>query len=100
MITQKNIIYGTFTAITAAGQDATCWLDEDGDGFGGTVNVRIFHSTAGVPVFTTEITKAKRIYKSNGNDDVMFLEADSALDVFYAACVDVGATVILSVDAI
>ena len=99
MITQKSIAYGAWTVLTTAGQDASCWLDEDNDGSGGTVDVRIVHSNSGAPALT-EATKGKRAYKASGNFDTMMLWADDASDVFYATCMNEGATALLSVDAV
>jgi len=100
MITQKDIVYGTFSALTTKGQDATAWLSEDRSGAAGTVNARIVHSDSGVPDFDDNIALGKRIHMAHHNDDVLVLEADNVNDVFYAACVDVGAKVTISVDAL
>jgi len=99
MITQKEIAYGSWTTLTTAGQDATCWLDEDNDGAAGNVDVRIVHSDSGSPALS-EATKGKRVYKPAGNLDVMLLESDNSNDVYYATCIDEGATGLLSVDAV
>jgi len=99
MITQKTIAYDSWTVLTTAGQDATAWLDEDNDGAAGTVDIRIVHSDSGEPALT-EATKGKRIYRPAGNLDVMLLEADNENDIYYATCINAGATGTLSVDAV
>ena len=96
MITQYDITATAWTAITSAGESGSAWLDEENDGAGGQVDVRIYHASS-LPV-DTKITEAKRIYKSSGNDDVMILGSDNALDIFYARCVNVGDTAIITVD--
>jgi len=99
MITQKEIIYGAWTVLTTKGQNASCWMDESSIGESGTVNVRIIHSDSGEPALT-EAIKGKTIHKSRGNNDMMFFEADNSNDIYYATCIDEGATVTLSVDAV
>lgn len=97
MITQYPITATAWTAISAAGESGTAWLDEENDGAAGQVDVRIYHTNGGVPA-DAKITEAKRIYKPSGNDDVMILGADNATDIFYARCVNDGDTAIVSAD--
>ena len=97
MITQYNITAAAWTPISIAGESGSAWLDEEGDGASGHVDVRVYHTNGGTPS-AAKITEAKRIYKSSGNDDVMILGADNALDIFYARCVNVGDTAIITVD--
>lgn len=99
MITQKTITYGAWTVLTTAGQDCSCWLDEDNDGAGGSVDVRIVHSDSGEPALS-EATKGKRVWKPSGNTDILEFSADNVNDILYATCIDSGATAILSVDAV
>lgn len=98
MITQKNITGSAWVALTTAGQNATCWLDEDNDGAGGQVDVRIFHSDSGSPGETLT-TEGKRLFKSNDNN-AMILSADNSSDIFYAKCRNSGDTAIISVDSV
>lgn len=99
MITQKDIVYGAWTVLTIAGQDCSIWLDENGDGEGGSVDVRIFHSDSGEPALS-KATEGKRVWKSRGNTDMLVFSADNASDILYATCIDQGATATLSVDAL
>ena len=97
MIIQYSISSSAWTPISTAGQSGSCWLDEQNDGAAGKVDVRIWHGS--VPT-DTEITKGKRVYNPNGNDDVMILGADDTEDIYYATCANVGDAAILSVDVI
>lgn len=98
MILQKDVVASAWVQLTTAGQYATAWLDEDNDGAGGTVDVRIYHSDSGAPN-VSKATEGKRIFKSN-NNNVMILEPDNENDIYYAICKDTGATATLSIDAI
>ena len=97
-ITQYSLTATAFTAISAAGESGTCWLDEDNDGAGGTVDVRIVHA-ASLPA-QAEATEGKRVYKPRGNFDVVVITADDVSDIYYAICKDSGSTAIMSVDVI
>jgi len=97
-IIQYSLTDTAWTAITSAGESGSAWLDEENDGIGGQVDVRVYHAAA-LPA-AAKITEAKRIYKPNGNDDVMILGADDASDIFYARCVNSGDTAIITVDVI
>lgn len=97
MITQYAINSSAWTAITAAGSSGSCWLDEQGDGAAGDVDVRIWHGS--VPG-DAEITKGKRVFRPTGNVDVMLISADSAADIYYARCATSGSAAILSVDVV
>lgn len=99
MITQKTIAYGAWTVLTAAGQDCSCWLDEDNDGASGSVDVRIVHSDSGEPALS-EATKGKRVYKPAGNNDIAEFSADNSNDILYATCINEEATATMSVDAV
>lgn len=96
MITQYPVTSAAWVAITVAGKSGTAWLDEENDGAAGHVDVRIYHA-ASLPA-DAKITEAKRIYKPNGNTDVMIIGSDDALDIFYARCVNFGDTAIVSAD--
>jgi len=95
MITQYSISSTGWTAITTAGDSGSCWLDEQNDGAAGDVDVRIWHGS--VPG-DAEITKGKRVYRSNANNDIMTITADDASDVYYAICATAGSTATISVD--
>lgn len=95
-ITQKTITTAEWTPLTTSGQNATAWLDEDGDGEAGAVDIRVFHTT-GTPG-AGDVTKGKKLFKSNSNTDMLVLVADSATDVFYAIA-KAGAAIV-SVDAL
>ena len=95
MITQYSISDSAWTAITAAGESGTCWMDEDGDG-GGEPDVRIIHTT-GTPD-SSQTTFGKRLYIPKNNTDIMLISADNSSDIFYARCVKTGATAKVSVD--
>lgn len=97
MITQKTIAYGAWTVLTSAGQDCSCWLDEDNDGASGSVDVRIVHSDSGEPALS-EATKGKRVYKPAGNNDTMDLPPDNANDIYYATCLHEDSAAELSID--
>lgn len=99
MITQYSITASAWTAITAAGESGTCWLDEEDDGAAGTVDVRISHSDSGVPS-SGDVTKAKKVYKPMGNNDLMKISADNGSDIYYARCVSTGDTATITVDVV
>jgi len=84
MIVQYTLSDSAWTPISTAGQSGSAWLDEDDDGASGTMNVRVTHATSLPNV--SEFTKAKRVYRPMGNTDVLSLDADTALDIFYAMC--------------
>ena len=99
MITQHTITASAWTAISTAGQSGSCWLDEDNDGAGGAVDVRIYHSAAGIPA-AVKVTEGKRLHKPAGNDDIMLITADSESDIYYAKCANADDTAILSADMV
>jgi hypothetical protein len=96
-ITQYTITGSSWTAITAAGKNCTIWMDEDGDGEAGAVDVRIMHSVSGAPA-AGDVSKGKRLHKSNSNTDILSCVADNALDIVYARCLS-GSQAIISVDS-
>lgn len=96
MTTQYPITANEWTAITVAGENASCWLDEDSDGAGGKVDVRLAHSTEGIP--NDQPSVCKRLYKPCGNDDTTTINADNARDIWYARCLNSGDTARVSVD--
>jgi hypothetical protein len=98
MITQYAIGATEWTPISNAGQYGSCWLDEDGDGSAGTVDVRIVHSDSGVPVVGA--TLGKRVWKPSGNSDLLIITADSSSDIFYARAMRLGDAATLSVDVV
>lgn len=99
MITQYNITAAAWSAITSAGQSGTIWLDEDNDGAAGDLDIRIYESDSGEPE-TSKATEGKRLYKSNGNKDVLEFTADNENSIFYAICKNPGTTATISVDAL
>ena len=99
MITQYPLDSTAWVAISAAGQGGSCWLDEDNDGAGGRVEVRLYHSDAGVPALA-KATEGKQVYKPMGNKDTLPFTADNASDVYYAICVNPGDTAIISSDVV
>jgi hypothetical protein len=96
MITAYTINATTWTAITTAGQSGTCWLNEDNDGAGGAADCRISHSDSGAPSLDT----SKRVYKPQGNTDVLPFSVDNVSDIYYARCKNAGDSVVLFVDAV
>lgn len=96
-IVQKTITNSAWTVLTTAGQSGTCWLDEQGDGEAGKVDVRIWHgSVPGDP----QITLGKRVYRPIGNIDILKIAADDGSDIYYATCANSGDTALLSVDVV
>ena len=86
-----------WTAITAAGEEGSCWLKESGIGVEGAVDARLYHSTTGTPA-ADKVTEGKRIYRPRGNNDICNFTVDSANDIYYARCVNTGDQAILIVD--
>jgi Zn-dependent metalloprotease len=97
MITPYTITSTAWTAISAAGESGSCWLDEENDGSKGHADVRITHSASGVPN-EAALEAAKKVYRSSGNDDVCLIGADSASDIWYARCKTTGDEVIINAD--
>ena len=95
---QIDINSTVWTAITTAGQNGSCWLDEDNDDAAGTVDCRIVHSDSGIPAEGATI--GKRVYIPSGNDDVLVLSANNGSDIFYARCMNEGDTAKISIDAV
>ena len=95
MITQYTITGNAWTQITTAGQSGTCWLDEDGDGAKGTTEVRVWHGETAPDA--SKFTEGRRVYKPQGNSDVVIMDADSGVDIYYARCA-AGAEATLTVD--
>ena len=96
MATAKKDLTNTWQAISAAGESGTCWL-KTGVLNGGN-GVVVDHSDSGVGSLNEN--KAREVFKPIGNHDSLILSADSAGDIFYAKCVDDGATAELAVDVI
>ncbi|MCK5643712.1 MAG: hypothetical protein KAJ19_23125 [Gammaproteobacteria bacterium] len=86
MITDKNITGLAVLAITVAGESGSCWMNENNTGAAGQADVRIYHTDAGAPSIATVRASGKKLYKSNGNDDVMIISADNVADIHYAVC--------------
>lgn len=99
MITKYTITNTAWTAISSAGEQGSCWLSEDGEDFSGTVDIRVINSATGTPT-DADLTLAKRVYKPNGNTDVLSISADSASDIFYARAKNSGDQAALLVDVI
>lgn len=90
-MTQFSITPNEWTAITEPGDAVSCWLDEDADGALGHVDVRLAHSTDGVP--TDLPTNCKRV-----RSETTSLSPDNARDVWYARCMNAGDAAKLTVD--
>jgi len=84
LITQYIITANEWTPVTTAGQSGTCWINEDNDAAVGRQDVRIYPSLT-LPVLA-DISKAKRVYRPNGNEDVLGFDANGTLEVLYARC--------------
>lgn len=95
-MTQFTITADEWTPITEAGEAMSCWLDEDRDGAGGNVDVRVTHSTEGVPV--VDPTECKRIWSPGGNADTVTLNPDNSRDVWYARCKNAGDSATITLD--
>ena len=94
MITTKNISGTEWVAITTAGQQGTCWINENREGGGG---VYIAHSNTG------DSPKGRvgfRIYRPNDNTNVCIMGPDDSNDIFFARCVKVRDNVKILVDVI
>jgi len=98
MIATYTITGAEWTPITTAGQSLKCWLDENSEGAVGEADVRIVHSTTGIPNYVA-LTSAKKIYRPGGNDDILKITADSSEDIFYARCFNADDQVVLQVDS-
>ena len=97
MIINYTINGNTWTAISTAEQSGSVFVAED-DTNQYPVDVRVMH-TSGTPV-SGDFTKAKRIYKSVTNNDVLPCSADSSTDVYYAKCRNADDSIIISADFI
>lgn len=96
MITQYALTPDAWTVIGIAGQSGACWLDEDGDGAAGSVDVRIITS-ATEPVLA-DATKGKRVFSPGGNTDFCTFSALNETYLTYAICKNPGDKALLSVD--
>lgn len=88
-MTVNKDIAAVIVPITGAGESGTAWLHEDDTGAEGQADVRIYHkdpAVGGAPSVATVRELGKKLYKPNGNTDVMLLGADSATDIYYAVC--------------
>ncbi|KKN63340.1 hypothetical protein LCGC14_0502880 [marine sediment metagenome] len=94
MITTKRINRTTWTAITTAGQQGTCWMYENIKGEGG---VFISHSNTGS---LPRIRIGFRVWKPNDNTNICLLGPDDLNDIFYARCLNASEEVKLCVDVI
>ena len=97
-ILQYSLNASSWTAITAAGESGSAWLDEEGDGNLGHADARIYHSST--PPGDAEVTMGKKIYRPAGNSDIMLLGADDASDIFYGRCVNDDDRATVTVDVI
>jgi hypothetical protein len=97
MIINYTINGNTWTVLNTAGQSGSVFIAED-DVNVSPIDVRVMHTT-GTPV-SGDFAKAKRVYKSLGNNDVLSCSADSSTDVYYAKCRNTDDSVILSADFI
>ena len=100
MITAKTITGAAAVVLTAAGESGSCWLNEDSKGASGTVDIRVYHTDGSAPSVETIKALGKRVFRPNGNTDVLSIPSDNASDVYYATCNDLGATATLMVDSI
>jgi len=98
MIVQKTIGSSEWTALSTAGQSGSVWLDEDQDGALGRADVRVIHSLSSVAAVLP--TVGKRVFVPNSNNDVLICTADSATDIYYARCLNVGDQATISVDMV
>lgn len=99
MITAYTITGTAWTVITSAGESGSCWLDEEGDGSVGAVEVRLYHSATGEPA-AAKVTEGKKIYRPGGNTDICNFSADSGSDIYYARCLNANDQAIMIVDVI
>jgi len=99
MITTYTITGAAWTAISAAGESGACWLDEEGDGGVGAVEVRIVHSATGEPA-EAAVTFGKKVHKPAGNSDVCNFTADTDSDIYYARCLNENDQALLIVDVV
>ena len=91
---QYSITSNAWTAITTAGQSGECWLDEDNDYT--AKDVRVIQATT-MPA-DADITKAKKVFKPQGNKDTLPFVAETSSHILYAKCLTMGATATISVD--
>jgi hypothetical protein len=82
-----------------AGQSGSCWANEDTSQNKGQADVIVYHGTT-PPTGDEKISDSKRLYKSNGNDDVMIISVDNASDIYYARCKTPGSQASILVDAV
>jgi len=92
-----SVEYGSWTVITTAGQNISCWLDVENNGAVGEVNVRIVHSDSGEPSLS-EATNGFPVLRPNSNWGKLTLLSNSANDIFYATCLTEGAKAIIQVE--
>lgn len=98
MIVNKSITGLAVVALSSAGEEGTAWLHEDDTGAVGQVDVRVYHTNAGMPSIATVRLSGKKLYKSNANDDMMLIGADDSLDIYYAVCANDGDEATVKVD--
>ena len=96
MITPYTINNAAWTPLTTAGKSGKCWLDVDGDGESGGVDIRSFN-TDGTPD-VNDLTNSPRVYEPNSNVQFFEMLPDSPEDIFYARAFKAGdgATVIVN----
>lgn len=93
MIKKMTINSTTWTAITAAGQQGTCWIYANKKGTGGLL---INHSDSGKPKKNIGF----RLYKPNDNTNICVLGPDNDNDRYYAKCKNSRESVIICVDVV
>ena len=92
MIRQRTINSTSWTAITSAGQQGSCWIQINVKGSGGGL---ITHSDTGrAPTGRSGF----KLYKPGSNDNVCILGPDNVNDIFYARCIRRGNNLKLLVD--
>lgn len=91
---QYSITASEWTQVAGPGVSGAVWLDEDSDGAGGSVDVRVAHGlTAPGPEIVTE---SKRIFRPAGNTDFLMVSPPGALQSTWARCKSTGDTATLT----
>lgn len=85
-MSKVNVTGLAVVTLTVANQSGSCWLSENDENNVGATDVRIYHTDAGEPSIATIRDLGKKLFKSNGNTDVMVFTPDNTNDVYYAVC--------------
>lgn len=81
-MTQFTVTPSGWTLISPAGSSGACWLDDDGDGKVGSADIRILQSI-GEPT-ADDVTKGRRVFTPNGNNDFITFSAKTENHGLYA----------------